>query len=266
MGQHKTIPDGYCTVGQAAKKMSVSVRTLQYYDKEGLLPPSALSEGGRRLYSDKDILKLHQILSLKHLGFSLDDIKNRLIPLDTPAEVATVLDEQITAVREKIAALSESVRELEALREEVLQMQTVNFRRYADIIVNLQLKNDFYWLIKHFDEPMLDHIRQRFDQESAANFTRRFLALQEEAIQLQAAGVPADGARGLAFAKAYWELITEFTGGDFSILSRLIALGQSDHLEGSWQEKQEQANRFIEPALNAWFAQSGLNPFQEEPT
>ena len=94
MEKHKAIPQGYMTVGEVAKKMDVTVRTLQHYDREGLLSPSAISEGGRRLYTDKDIVKLHQILSLKHLGFSLDDIKNRLIPLDTPNEIATVLEQQ----------------------------------------------------------------------------------------------------------------------------------------------------------------------------
>ena len=123
MEKHKAIPHGYMTVGEVAKKMDVTVRTLQHYDKEGLLSPSAISEGGRRLYTDKDIVKLHQILSLKHLGFSLDDIKNRLIPLDTPNEIAAVLEQQATAVQRKIDSLSESLRELEALRAEVLQMQ-----------------------------------------------------------------------------------------------------------------------------------------------
>ena len=73
MDQHKAIPQGYMTIGEVAKKMNVTVRTLQYYDREGLLSPSAISEGGRRLYTDKDIVTLHQILSLKHLGFTLND-------------------------------------------------------------------------------------------------------------------------------------------------------------------------------------------------
>ena len=73
--RQKAIPEGYMTAGEAARKMHITVRTLQYYDREGLLSPSAVSEGGRRLYTDRDILKLHQILSLKHLGFSLGDIK-----------------------------------------------------------------------------------------------------------------------------------------------------------------------------------------------
>ncbi|WP_308636331.1 MerR family transcriptional regulator [Paenibacillus silvisoli] len=53
-----------------AKKASVSVRTLQYYDKQGVLPPSAYTESGHRLYSDSDLKALQQILALKFLGFS----------------------------------------------------------------------------------------------------------------------------------------------------------------------------------------------------
>ena len=71
MARYRAIPQGFMTVGQVAKKMGVTVRALQYYDKEGLLSPSAESEGGRRLYTDKDLVKLHQIISLKSLGFSL---------------------------------------------------------------------------------------------------------------------------------------------------------------------------------------------------
>ena len=80
----RAIPEGYMTVGEVAGKMGVTVRTLQYYDREGLLSPTAESEGGRRLYTDRDVIKLHQILSLKRLGFSLDHIKNRLTALDSP--------------------------------------------------------------------------------------------------------------------------------------------------------------------------------------
>ena len=54
--RYRAIPQGYMTAGAAAKKMGVTVRTLQHYDREGLLPPSAISEGGRRLYTDKDMI------------------------------------------------------------------------------------------------------------------------------------------------------------------------------------------------------------------
>ena len=252
------------TVGEVAKKMGVTVRTLQHYDREGLLSPSSVSEGGRRLYTDKDIVKLHQILSLKHLGFSLDDIKNRLIHLNTPDEVAKALAEQAMYTQKKIESLSESLRELKALREEVLQMQSVDFKKYADIIVNLQLKNDFYWLIKHFDEQMLQHIRGRFDKDSGMAFMQAFTELQEEAIRLQKEGVSADSGKGQAFAKAYWDMITEFTGGDMSMLPKLVSLGQSEGLEHEWKEKQDLANDFVGPALGVYFAKQGIHPFGEK--
>ena len=201
MERYRAIPPGYMTVGEVAKKMDVTVRTLQHYDKEGLLSPSATSGGGRRLYTDKDIVKLHQILSLKHLGFSLDDIRDRLIPLDTPAGVAQVLSEQAAVVREKIASLTESLSRIEALKVEVLEMQSVDFKKYADIIINLEMKNDFYFLIKHFDSETLDHIRSRFDKESSITFLQKFLHIQDEAIRLQDAGVPAGSPAGLQLAK-----------------------------------------------------------------
>ncbi len=263
MDKHKSIPQGYMTVGEVAKKMDVTVRTLQHYDREGLLSPSAMSEGGRRLYTDKDIVKLHQILSLKHLGFSLDDIKNRLIPLDTPAEIAAVLTEQAAAVKQKIDSLSESLRDLEVLREEVLQMQSVDFKKYADIIVNLQMKNDFYWLIKHFDDQTLDHIRSHFDKDSGKAFMDTFMQLQDEAIRLQNAGVPADSDEGQNFAKAYWNMITDFTAGDMSMLPKLIELGQFQNAEQSWKEKQSIANGYVEQALGVYFSKLGVDPFQE---
>ena len=262
MDKNKAIPQGYMTGGEAAKKMDVTVRTLQHYDREGLLSPSAMSEGGRRLYTDKDMVKLHQILSLKHLGFSLDDIKNRLIPLDTPAEIAAVLAEQTAAVRQKIESLSESLRELEGLREEVLQMQSVNFKKYADIIVNLQMKNDFYWLIKHFDSETLDHIRSRFDKESSITFLQKFLHIQDEAIRLQDAGVSAGSPAGLQLAKVYWDLILEFTGGDATMLPTLMQIGENDEVNQERRQKQAKAKAFIEPALGAYFLDAGINPFQ----
>ena len=66
------------------------------------------------------------------------------------------------------------------LREEVLQMQSVDFKKYADIIVNLKMKNDYYWLIKHFDDQTLDHIRSHFDKDSGKAFISRFIQLQDE--------------------------------------------------------------------------------------
>lgn len=265
MSKNKAIPDGYMTVGELAKKMSTTVRTLQYYDREGLLKPSAESEGGRRLYTDKDIIRLHQLLSLKYLGFSLDDIKNQLIKLDTPADVAAALGEHAETIRNKIAALSESLEALEALRNEVLLMQSVDFEKYADIIVNLQMKNEMYWVIKHFDEQTLDYFRKSFDKETSQKMIDRTKCLLDEAIRLKNEKVPPESEEGQNFARAFWDMLLEFTGGDMSLLSRLAeSAGSTEGLGSEWGEKQSAANSFIVAALDVYFTAAGYDPLKEE--
>ena len=62
-------------VAEFARLAGVTVRTLQYYDRIGLLKPSQSTEGGHRLYERRDLLRLQQILTLKWMGFKLDQIK-----------------------------------------------------------------------------------------------------------------------------------------------------------------------------------------------
>ena len=151
MDSQKAVPPGHMLVGEVAKKMGTTVRTLQYYDRQGILSPSAESTGGRRLYTDKDIVLLHQIQMMKFLGLSLADIKQRLNTLETPKEVAGVLRAQAEGIREKIASLSETLSITEKLEAEILQMEQVDFSKYAAIVANLQMNNEFYWVIKHVD-------------------------------------------------------------------------------------------------------------------
>lgn len=263
MAKYRAIPQGFMTVGEVAKKMGVTVRTLQYYDKEGLLSPSAESKGGRRLYTDKDLITLHQIISLKSLGFSLDDIKERLISLETPADVANALTEQADDIRQKIEQLQASLSAIEQLKAEVLQMQTVNFKKYADIIVNLQMKNDSYYLIKRFDDDTLDHIRSQFVKESGLDFMDRFNRLSDEIVQLQKENVPPESEKCQQVVKEYWGLIMEFTNGDMSMLPKLVEVGNIDTATNAWEERQKIVNDYLEPALQVYFSRLGTNPFGE---
>ena len=246
MAKYRAIPHGFLTVGQVAKKMGVTVRTLQYYDRVGVLSPSAESEGGRRLYTEKDFIRLHQILSLKSLGFSLEDIKQRLPSLEAPDDVANALAEQAGEIRKEIERLTASLKAIEQLKTEVLQMQTVNFKKYADIIVNLQMKNDSYHLIKHFDDGMLDNIRSQ---------------LGDAIVQLKEAGVPPESEKGQRAAEEYWGLVMEFTNGDVSMLPELIKIGKMDAAENAWEQRQKLVNEYIEPALQAYFSTCEAGPF-----
>jgi Predicted transcriptional regulators len=210
------------------------------------------------LYSDKDIVKLHQILTLKSLGFSFDEIKNRLTSIDTPQKAIIALTEQSNSIQTQINTLTQSLQAIELLKNEIEQMQTVDFSKYADIIVNLQMGNKYYGLIKYFDDNMLDYCHKKFDKDTGVAFINKFNLIVGKIEKCIENGIAPESEQGQIIAKEFWQLITEFTGGDMSILSQLMNFGntQADN------DMQNVLNAFIEPALCFYFENLGINPFE----
>lgn len=260
MNQSKEMNPSYMTVGEVAKKMNISVRTLQYYDKEAVLSPSAYSEGGRRLYTNKDLVSLHQILSLKSLGFSLKEIKNQLIPLDNPIDVAAVLNNQMDVIQKKIDELSITLGDMQKLKEEVLLMKSVDFKKIADIVVNLQMKNEFYSLIKYFDEDTLDYVRNQFDQKSGQDFTQRFQRLLKKGNQLHKKQIAPASLEGQSLAEEFWGMIMEFTGGDMQLVAKLVEINNQNTREN---QSQTRALHYISDALEIYFEKQSIIFHQE---
>ena len=91
------------TVNEVSKLTGVSIRTLQYYDKIGLLTPAERTEAGYRLYDDTALERLQQILLFRELEFSLTEIKAILDAPDFDRRKA--LDQQIELLTMKIERL-----------------------------------------------------------------------------------------------------------------------------------------------------------------
>lgn len=101
-------------VHEFSRLTKVTVRALHYYDEIGLLPPADHASGGARLYTERDLIRLQQIITLKFMGFSLSEIK-RLI--DQPGfSLKRALRVQTQAVEEEIARLR---RASQALRQTI---------------------------------------------------------------------------------------------------------------------------------------------------
>lgn len=168
-------------------------------------------------------------------------------------------------IEEKIKQLQNTLSAIKALKVEVNQMQTVDFKKYADIIVNLQMDNEYYWLIKHFDNETLEHIRQQFDKDSGQEFIQRFHQLNEDILELKAKHLPPEDEQVQQMTGQFWNLIMEFTQGDMSLLPRLMKF---DHLTDAqnqeWIQKQNEVNDYLKPALEIYFQKLGYNPFEGE--
>ncbi len=72
-------------IGEVAERTELSLRTIRYYEEVGLVPPSARSQGGFRLYTDGDVERLLLVKRMKPLEFSLDEMRDLLEVLDALA-------------------------------------------------------------------------------------------------------------------------------------------------------------------------------------
>jgi len=208
------------------------------------------------------MVKLLQIQSMKHLGFSLEEIKTRLPSIDTPAEASNILNEQASEIREKIASLQGSLRTIETLSAEVLQMESVDWEKCADIITLLQAQSGSYWMMKHFNNNMINHIRNSFDKKSGDHILDTFKQLNKRVAELKKSGVLPQSEQGQVLAKDWWDMVMDFTGGDISLLPELSKLAYTLR-DGEEKDKFEFDFEFVDEAVTAYYTNLGHSPFKE---
>lgn len=120
------------TTGEIAKLCGVSVRTVQYYDSRNILTPTALSEGGRRLYSEQDLQKLRVICFLRDLNMPISSIGEFLQSEDPGSTLEILLSQQELLLREEIAQRQESLEKLDTIRQG-LKTEHFSVERLGDI-------------------------------------------------------------------------------------------------------------------------------------
>ena len=89
------------TSGEMASKAGISQKALRFYDEKELLKPTAYSEGNYRLYDEDSFIILEKIIALKHVGFSLEEIKNNLENSNNES-IPGILQNQVKMMEQKI--------------------------------------------------------------------------------------------------------------------------------------------------------------------
>lgn len=126
--------DGYYSSGEFAKKSNVSVRTIRYYDQQNILKPSLLTDEGVRFYTDSDFTRLQQILLLKYLGFTLDDIRNMTIGDSDYHVLKNSLELQKRMIQDKIAQMQLVCKAIEETEDSIKEGKGVDWSNMLEII------------------------------------------------------------------------------------------------------------------------------------
>lgn len=128
------------TTGEIAKLCGVTVRTVQYYDTRGLLVPSKLSEGGRRLYSEEDLKMMQIICFLRELGLPIDSITQLLSEPDSGSVILLLLDQQEKELRDKISEDQTKLNKLEELKRGLKGVENISVESIGDIAYIMENK------------------------------------------------------------------------------------------------------------------------------
>ena len=242
----------FYTTGRFAQRASVSIRTLRFYDRAGLLEPSERTEAGYRMYTDEDFPRLQRVLALKYLGLSLDEIKRCLAA--GPRRLQESLGQQKAMMREKRAQLDAILQAIEEA-ERLLEADQSTFESVVRVIEVIQMQQQNDWVHKYLTPEQRQAMQELSEQ-----------AYSEEARQKLAARGPwteEDQAR----ATEQWSWIgTE--------LKRLVAVGA----DPTGEEAQAWAGRFngliaaftqndpeIEAGLQTWWQQHNELPPERQP-
>lgn len=129
----KEVSMSYST-GEIAVLCGVSVRTVQYYDREGLLKPDGYSEGGRRLYGEESLKTLQVICIYRGLGLSLSEIKEMLSDeKDSRKVLISLLEQREKALDEEISARLSQRQSVKVIKEYLAEGRALTRNSFDDV-------------------------------------------------------------------------------------------------------------------------------------
>lgn len=139
--------EGYYSSGVFSRMANVTLRTIRYYDKQDVLKPSYVSEAGARFYTDKDFARLQQILLLKFLGFSLEDIRDMLIDDTDYHFMLNSLNIQLKLVQDRIEQMQLVEKAIQDTSEAIRKEHTIDWNQMLNLIhltgMEKSLKNQY---------------------------------------------------------------------------------------------------------------------------
>lgn len=203
-------------VGELARRTEVSVRTLHHYEEVGLLSPSHRSESGYRLYDEADVVRLQQILSLRTLGFSLEEIGSFLKRPDVTPD--RVLQLHIAHLKERIELQKSLCDRMERVAGRWRSDETVPTEEFLKIIEVTTM------LDKYYTPEQLEELKQRKETLGEDRIRQVEGEWPELMAQVRAEmdrGTDPADERVQELARRWMGLVREFTGGNPGIQQSL---------------------------------------------
>ncbi|HLG76780.1 MAG TPA: MerR family transcriptional regulator [Ktedonobacteraceae bacterium] len=208
-------------IGEVAKLTGLSIRTLRYYEEIKLISAAQRSESGQRLYSQDDLQRLQQIVALRQLGCSLDEIVAVLFD-QSPL---CVMETQLQRLKEEMSLRQRLIGRLESV--------IISLRERQDITTDdlIELIKGTVMLEKYYSAEQRDYLKQRAEKlgvSAIQDAERQWSELIAGVRAHMQRGSRPDSAEVQELALKWLALIEQFTGGDEGVSQSLKNMYQSE--------------------------------------
>jgi len=237
-------------ITEFAKLAGVTVRALHHYDRLGLLKPSGRSGSGYRLYRDRDVARLEQIVVLKFLGLPLKEIAR---VLRRSAPLPDTLRRQQHVLVEKRRQLDMAIYAIEQAERSARSATGPDWDLFTTIVREIEMQNETEWSRKYYSPEAQAKVEERktlWNPELQAQVTRQWTALVAD-VEAALDEDPA-GPRAQALAARWRTLVEGFTGGDPGIQKGLNRMWAD---QANWPQAAHE--RFpIDPRVQAFIVRA----------
>jgi DNA-binding transcriptional MerR regulator len=225
-------------IGELAKQTGISIRTLHYYDEIGLLSPSHRTEVGHRLYIDQDIIRLQQIMSLRQLDFSLQEIRECL---ENPAfSLQKVIDLHRTRLQEKMALLHTLLSRLDSIVKGFQTTQSFAIEHLIQAMGTITMSEQY------FTPEQQEVLETRF-REGEMQWQELLAEVRAEMNK----GTDLNSPSVRYLARRWRSYMQELIGGDHKIYELLVRIYQREGVEAaSWGTLDSETFEYILKAVS----------------
>jgi len=120
----------YISIGNLAKTIGLTTRTLRYYEEMGIMTPPRRLEGAVRVYAPEDVRKLKFILRLKELGLSIKEMQELDAAYAEAKETDKIIPRLIEMLDKHTNNLDEKMSKLASLRKEIVEYRQRMIKRF----------------------------------------------------------------------------------------------------------------------------------------
>lgn len=243
------------STGEVAKISGLTIRTLQHYDNIGVLPASGRTEGGRRFYTESDMIKLEHIIFYRGLGFSLDQIKRILVEPKTDKNAAELLSAQKVMLYNQIYNIQNSIAAIEASQEIINAGKTPPWTLLATFMQSLGRVDLSMWENYKFSDEQTEVFREHFQTlNDVMDFYNTWKRLSIKSAAFSEAGIKPGETIAQTLAMEWAEMVQKVTGGNPNHEQAYLAVdNQREVWNPAERELIEKAEPFLEETLNIYY-------------